>query len=88
MESIASLTDRVERPDVVEDENFLHLVGNFGPKAFDELINIDIVLGENVENGQSGNFREASVAEVNHGISGDVSGSDLQGRKIRQGIYF
>lgn len=75
------LTDCMERTNVVEDENFLHLVWNIVSEVFDESVDVDVTLGKDIKYWQPCDFRKASVAEVDYGISLDVSSSDLKERK-------
>lgn len=76
------LTDCMKAPDSVKDENFLHLVWNSSLKAFNELIDFDDIFREHIEHRQSSDFRKASVTEVDHGIGGSVTGSDLKASNV------
>lgn len=68
----------MERPNVVEDENFLHLVWNIVSEVFDESVDVDVVLWKDIKYWQPSYFRKASVAEMDYGVSLNVSSSNLK----------
>lgn len=71
------LTNRMKGSNVVEYENFLHLVRNVVFEVFDELININIIFGEHVKNWKSSDLGKTSMPEMNNGISLNMSSSNL-----------
>lgn len=58
------LTNSMERPNVVKNENFLHLVWNILSEVFDESVHVYVVLWKDIKYWQPSDFRKASVSKV------------------------